>query len=180
MTTPGVPAPDTASITRPVRERTSDRDAVPAPVAGIQVAGDDVDGTPVGAVGVPPHATMRVAAAMRRKPEKRTPSYRPDPTRAPEPPRPFLPCCCVARLKGAGTGPGFGCGPPFGTAEKPPLRRPVSDRRKSVTCAALTLRGGCIRGRVAVPQVRSSLESRASPSGVGGAAAVREARLSAS
>src|SRR5687768_18217799 len=56
--------------------------------------------------------------------------------------------------------PAFGCGAPFVTAEKPPLRPTFSDRRRSVTCAAFTLRGGFIAFAVAVPQVRSSLECR--------------------
>jgi hypothetical protein len=38
--------------------------------------------------------------------------------------------------------PVFGCRAPFVTAEKPPLRPILCDRRRSVTFAAVRLRGG--------------------------------------
>jgi hypothetical protein len=60
--------------------------------------------------------------------------------------------------------PVFGCGAPFVTAETPPLRLILCDRRRSVTCAAVTLRGGFTHFALAVPQVRSSLKYRHDPS----------------
>src|SRR5687768_15052488 len=62
--------------------------------------------------------------------------------------------------------PVFGYGAPFVTAEKPPLRIVFCDRRRSVTCAAVTLRDGFTHFALAVPQVRSSLEYRHEPSPV--------------
>ena len=56
--------------------------------------------------------------------------------------------------------PAIGCAPPLATAEKPPLRLAFGDRRRSVTCGAVMLRGGFIGVAVAVARVRCSLDRR--------------------
>src|SRR5262245_3107289 len=62
-------------------------------------------------------------------------------------------------------GSGFGYGAPFGAVEKPPLRLVFCDQRSSVSCAAVTLRGGFTETVSRRPQVRSSLETRTDTAG---------------